>query len=388
VVVVAVGLRAAAWCTPAVAESDVYRYLWDGAVTASGEDPYVRPLAQAAAGDLSEPELRRLAEAGREVLQRANHPQYRTIYPPVSQLLFATAHRLTPFSITGLRLVLLLCDLLAVLGVVGLLRRGGLPWSWACVWLWNPLVVFETYGLGHADVALAPCLLLLAWGLDSRRPVVSGLALVVGVGIKLWPALLLPFLVTTFYRDRRGLFMALGTAGLGLAGLGLAYGAAFGTDAQAGLYAYARNWDANALAYRWLQDAGYGLARWSGGVVDGKLLARGLLGGLLLALSALLAMGPPRGRALYGALGCALLPMLLLGPTLYPWYHVPLVVLAVGASRRGPLLLWTALLPLTYLPASEGTETARRVLLHLPVWGLWLHAVVGYVVAGRRAIHA
>ena len=78
------------WSTPAL-EDDFYRYMWDGAVVASGTNPYSFAPAQVAAGDAPLALQRLAAEAG-GIFERINHPELKTIYPPVAQFWFAAAH--------------------------------------------------------------------------------------------------------------------------------------------------------------------------------------------------------------------------------------------------------------------------------------------------------
>lgn len=57
---------------------------------------------------------------------------------------------------------------------------------------WNPLVLYETFGNGHNDIALVFWLLAAVWALLHRRHTLAILALVAGALFKFIPALLLP----------------------------------------------------------------------------------------------------------------------------------------------------------------------------------------------------
>jgi hypothetical protein len=63
--------------------------------------------------------------------------------------------------------------------------------------------------------------------------------------------------------------------------------------------------------------------------------------------------------------------LLLLSPTLYPWYFVPLIPLA-AAARRPVLLYWTAALPLLYLAGPDDAHVWALAAVHVPTWGLLL----------------
>jgi hypothetical protein len=58
--------------------------------------------------------------------------------------------------------------------------------------VWNPLILYETLGQGHNDVAMLFWILLATWWLAHRRHTLAVLALVVGALFKFVPLLLLP----------------------------------------------------------------------------------------------------------------------------------------------------------------------------------------------------
>ena len=85
-------LRALALPSAPVLEDDFNRYLWDGAVAASGLSPYAFPPSAVLDGSVAVP--RRLLVESLDsggVLRRVNHPRLTTIYPPVAQAAFLLA---------------------------------------------------------------------------------------------------------------------------------------------------------------------------------------------------------------------------------------------------------------------------------------------------------
>ncbi|HEX2062417.1 MAG TPA: hypothetical protein VHK90_16885, partial [Thermoanaerobaculia bacterium] len=122
--IIAIALRMLLLVPEPRLSGDVYRYLSDGRVLASGGNPYTY--------DPTDP--------------RINHPEIRSIYPPHAQLLFALVHELWSW-----RLLILAVDL----AVIVLLRSRGLAYA-TC-----PLVLFEGMWSGHID-AIAGALVLVA----------------------------------------------------------------------------------------------------------------------------------------------------------------------------------------------------------------------------------
>lgn len=57
---------------------------------------------------------------------------------------------------------------------------------------WNPIVLYETWGNGHNDMALVFWILLASWALTRRHYTLAILALVLGALVKFIPLLLLP----------------------------------------------------------------------------------------------------------------------------------------------------------------------------------------------------
>jgi hypothetical protein len=79
----AVSFRLLLLPTTPTLSTDVYRYLWDGRLSAAGVSPYHHtPTA---------PELARFRSDG--LYASLNHPDWHTIYPPGAQLLFAAVVR-------------------------------------------------------------------------------------------------------------------------------------------------------------------------------------------------------------------------------------------------------------------------------------------------------
>jgi hypothetical protein len=368
-VVLAVLMRLPWFFVPASGGEDHCRYLWDGAVAAQGLNPYEHAPGDVAAGKVDDPILVQLAQRGRGTLEGINHPHLRTIYPPVAQGAFALAHWIAPFDLTAWRAVLLAFDGLAALAVLGLLRARAASLSLMFVYLWNPLLVTESYGSCHVDLLAAAMVAAFAWALVARKPVAAAVILALAIGVKLWPVVLLPFLLRAAWGRWRRVAVTMAALAASLAAIAVAFVGAFGAGADSGLLTYARTWSGRAGAYEILGTAGWWLrSRFSIGI-DGHYVGRGLM--LLLFLPAAMRLGLARSDeadSLCRRAGLTILLLLLLGPVLWPWYYLPIIPLAAVASGRLGLLLWTALLPLCYLEATGPVAGYLPWLVHAPVW--------------------
>ena len=362
-------------------EDDFYRYQWDGAVSAAGMNPYAHS-PQELLGALDEgssaiaPELLHLARANRWVLEQINHPHLRTIYPPLAQGYFALAHWLGPFEMNGLRLAALLMDGLLLMLLLMYLRRSGMDSSAVAIYWCNPLIWYELYYRLHYDILILPLLAAFAWAVHRRKLWAGALWLSLAAAGRLWPVLLAPLLLLREGCPRRQRFLAGGML-VGLTAVTmLPYVPAVLDRQDSGLVQYMQQWEAHGFVFSWFSRLGWEFKDrfWHAG--DGRLLARVVTTTMLLAICVRLSGRPAENfsRTAY-RVGLVVMLMLLLSPTVYPWYYAVVLPLAVFAPR-GSLLIWTALLPLSYLvwilkeQWSWYPQTVMGAILHVPVW--WL----------------
>lgn len=226
IVCIGISLRAIGLFTTPILEIDYYRYIWDGKVSAEGVSPYSHSPARILRAELS-PEssyqqvvkLSTKSESNFVILQRIHFADYTTIYPPVSQFVFAAAMRWFPHTasvqahIVLMKAVMVLFDLLTMWLIFLLLKRLGFHLGWLIAYAWNPLVIKEVANSGHLDsivsfFIVATVYLITRWATleKSERkqmlPLLSGVALGLGVGAKFFPVVLFPALFFTIARRR------------------------------------------------------------------------------------------------------------------------------------------------------------------------------------------
>ena len=222
-----------------ILEIDIYRYIWDGHVALEGVSPYRYSPGQvlSAEADSALPaDLGRLVDLRDQtpplhtILSRVHYNELPTIYPPVSQAVFAATAFLTPNhagvleQVVAMKAALVLFDLATLAVVIALLRLTGRHIGWAVAYGWCPLVIKEFANTGHLD-SIAVFLTVLAMYLLARLvakskanksstalAVGSALVLALAVGAKLYPLVLTPLFAAAWLRWR-GLA---GTVALGL----------------------------------------------------------------------------------------------------------------------------------------------------------------------------
>ena len=67
---------------------------------------------------------------------------------------------------------------------------------------WNPVVLYETWGNGHNDMAMTVWILAAVWFMSMRRYSLSILSLTVGAMVKFIPLLLFPAALVAGWRDQ------------------------------------------------------------------------------------------------------------------------------------------------------------------------------------------
>lgn len=345
--------------TPDLSE-DLYRYAWDGHLSASSVSPYA--LA---------PDDPRLAPLRNADWEASAHRDALSVYPPAAQAVFRLG------ALTGRpRLALKLLFAGADLAIVALLARfdGGAFAS--ALYAAFPLPIFESAGMGHVDgLGIALLLAALLFLLRGRRAR-SGVALALSVMVKYFAL----FAVLPLARRGKALFVvpcAVAAAALWL------WGSAGGATPAAGLSNFATRWSGNSVVYpaveagveqlRLAPRAKQAFARWKSSrpaepwmeklwpFFYPELVAR-------LILAAALGVGlvwiAGRGRDPVSAAGASLALFLLVSPVLHPWYA--LWVLPFAALRRDAAFLYLcAAVPFGYAVLYPVALFTPRVALAL-----------------------
>ena len=322
---------------------DYHRYVWDGRVQLAGGNPYrYRP---------SDPALDGVRYAGRE---RINHQELRTIYPPLTQVVFAGVAgvsrtlgldgTITPRAeVVLFKLVFGAFDL-ATAGAVWLLAATRLRRRATVLYLLCPAVIVPTWGSAHAEAAAVFFCVLAAALLVRRRDGWAGVALGLAAAFKVTPvALLVPALLGGRASPARL-----------LAGFAPAFvipylpylltGGAFGSLFESG-----SAWTGGSLLFRVLAAATTPqVARW---------LALAVFAGGALWIARRF-----RGReSTAEAFAWTLTLLVLCLPVVHSWYWLTPLALGVAAGLWLPLVIATVAPPVEFLPYAATLERARTL---------------------------
>lgn len=370
---------AAAWGGPAMSD-DLYRYVWDGRVQLAGIHPYAFA-----------PDDPALAPVRDDVWALVNHPDVPTIYPPVAQIWFLALAALG-LGPAGFQVAAGLLDFGVACVVLALLRALRLPEHRVVLYAWNPLAVLESAGSGHLEPLAVGLATLAVLGIATGRARSGAVSLGLAIQAKLLPVVLVPGMV----RRMKAPAVAALAAAVVLPALPYAI---TGPVLGGGVSAFASRWERNASVYavvegacervdtaarfkpaiaaaqrRW-PDAG-SMYDWMYRHVWPREVARGIVGLLAVLWLSWLAfrrrMDAPT-ESLWALGG-----VLLLVPTVHPWYLLWILPLAAAAASPG-WLLWAALVPLAYLGGAGDVPVWARALEYVP-------PAIVLAVESRRAL--
>jgi len=322
---------------------DLYRYAWDGRVQAAGIDPYrytpVDPaLARLRDGWLFPDPVGCATPPTTPSCTRINYRNAHTIYPPVGEAWFLVEHYLPGFDRERhLQLWADAGSLALVALLVAMLRAAGRSAGWAALYAWSPLAGIDVGSDAHVDVLAA--LLGLA-GLHlvmRRRTALAGAVLGAAVGIKLYPALLLPAAMRR--RPLRVLAAAMGLVGLSYVPHILAVG-----PGVLGFLPQYLSVEGYSTGGRFLLLGAVGLSGTAAKVVAALVVAVVMAAAWHGQLSAT--------RSALWTFGTAL----LVATPVQPWYAITLVALAAVEARWEWLAVAVAAYPL-YAQPQEALKT-------------------------------
>ena len=213
--------------TTPILEIDYYRYMWDGMVVNEGVSPYRfapdEVIWSQETGDVELSKLKSFVadhETAQLICERIHFEEHTTIYPPISQAVFAVCMWVVPdqsswfIHLLAMKFTLVLFDLGTVWLVGRLIMKTKQHVGWLLAYAWNPLVIKEIANSGHLDSIAVFFVVASVWALskiwratDSERPVrntyavsFAAVLLAAGVGAKLFPVILFPLFLIAVVR--------------------------------------------------------------------------------------------------------------------------------------------------------------------------------------------
>jgi len=338
------------------AGNDVFRYVWEGHIQNQGFNPYVLSPASPVLADIARGELHGF-------WRQINHPQFTAAYPPFALLLFRGVAYLDPdpFFFKG---VMVAFDIGVMVVLMLMLKHRQTPASWLLLYAANPLVLVYTAGEGHLDVIQLFFLCLAVYLILFKKKWIAGFT-VLGLAVvsKYFALIAFPFLVNAENRLKSlavfiplVLYLPFIDAGARL----------FQSMAQFGNHFHYN--DSIAVVIRFFSGNQYAAVT---AIV------------LLISLAWVYLVVQDPLRSVYVAVGC----LLLLLPTLHPWYLVLITPFLVFFPSRAWLYLQAAVVftfPVLAVEYHTGVFQEifwLKLFEYVPFYGLLLYGLFrgGYI---------
>ena len=345
---------------------DIYRFVWDGRLIHMGVNPFsVIPADIAGRSTLLDEGL----------FNRLNSPNYFSVYPPVSQLVFYlstifSSHDLMVEVIT-MKLILLLFEIGALWGIISLLRVYGLPEHRLLLYVLNPLVVIEIMGNMHFEGVVVCLFIWSVYWLERSGLMKSAVLFALSVLTKLLPMMFAPMIFFHIKGNRRiqyammaAVLVIFGFLPFVIGSLGQV------TNLGESLDLYLRKFEFNAGLYYVL--------RWVGYLIYGYNLIH-VLGPVLLVTFVLYVgcvtwryMRNPDEEDLLKYCLFIFTGFLFLSMTVHPWYLIIPMSLCIFTRFRFPIL-WTGLIFMTYINYAGGGYSEKLWVVGLEYVAVFLY---------------
>lgn len=356
-----------------VLEDDYFRYMWDGAVTANGFNPYQYSPKDVIDKKARIPDkLKYLADESGGVIEKINHPQMRTLYPSLSQAVFALAYYIFPWSVSGWKIIMLLGDLFLLFFIIKILQQLSLPLVFVSIYWLNPVVIHEFFNTGHYDLFAILFTSISIYYFLRDKYLLSSSALAMAVGFKLWPVLIFPIFLRKINKGKKTIFLNILVFSLLMILIFLPVLFA-GWDKNQGFMKYAANWINNAAVYTLLKDSiELFTTLFNIYFVCADCVARWITSGIILVSLMIILRKPVKDNFDFlDKIFLIITISFLVSPTQFPWY-LTWLILPLVFSPRISILLYVFLIPLYHL---HYIHSYYIYIQHLPVLVLFLYEI-------------
>lgn len=329
--------------TPSLSD-DVYRFVWDGQLVLSLENPYERTPTEWIGDSVHLPKF-----VDPELYHSLNSPDYHSIYPPLTQLVFGIGTAIARADSRGAafwtKTFLVGIDILVLFIIVPLLRRLGRNPGMVAIYAFNPLVLLEISGNLHHEGLIIFFLALSLMYFFGQKGIRAGIMLGLAAGIKLVPLILIPVVMFVRGFKQRLSFGIAAVAIAFISFLPLLFSRAY-EGFLSSLNLYFQTFEFNASFYYVLRYIGYLFKGYNWIEVIGPLCSLLFLFFYLYFLWYWRKIGLDKNR-LIDMMVIVLSLFFLFQTTVHPWYILPIVFLAALSGWKFPII-WSGLIIISY----------------------------------------
>jgi hypothetical protein len=336
----AIGLRLLLlFSTPSLSD-DIYRFIWDGRLLASGISPFsALPIDILSSS-------KQITGIDQSLFDLLNSPVYFTVYPPLSQLVFWLAALISSDSITAsiifVRVLIILAEVGSIILITKLLKQYQLPSKNVLIYALNPLVIIELSGNLHFEAFVILFILLTVYLFNKNKHWLSGICWGAAIGFKLIPLIFLPLMLRRLSFKSQIIIYSTTSITIILLFIPL-YDQALIDGLSSSLTLYFQKFEFNASVYYLARTVGYWFKGYN--IIAQLGPSLGIITFCSIVVYSLLSK--QKKTLLPTAMMWALLIYLLLATTVHPWYITTIVALSVFSNYRFATL-WSLLIFLTY----------------------------------------
>ena len=293
--------------TAPIGSDDIYRYMWDGKIQASGINPYQYP-----------PNDENLNSFHTTLLPKAlNFQEMKTIYFPLSEWLFYIGYKLSGESVWGYKLLLFIFELFTLAGIFLLLNKLKIDPKYSLLYALCPLPIFQFAVDAHLDGFGLPLLLFSLFFYMGNKKNLSAVLLGLSLSIKPIGLILIPI----FFLNEKNITDRVKIVVIPL----IAFFAQFifyifTTNPFEALFIFTKNWYFNGFVFNFLN-----------AVFSNNQTSR-LICGILLVLSLIPIYFSK--RELIEKIYLVVLLLMIFSPVVHPWYITWVAVLLPFAQKR------------------------------------------------------
>jgi alpha-1,6-mannosyltransferase len=337
-----------------IGSDDFYRYLWDGKVQANGINPYAYS-----------PNDEELAYLHSQILPKyVNHADMKTLYPPLTEIFFYFSYLISGESYTGLKVLLLLLDLITIYGIFLILKKLNIDKKNILIYVLSPLPIFQFFIDAHADgYGLAFIIFAIFFYLDNKK-ILSYVLIGLSICIKPIGLLFIPLLFFNEKSLQERIKVVLIPAFI-CAAMYIPY-VFTGSPFQA-LIKFTENWTFNGIVFDVLNS-----------FMHNNQEVRLVCGILYFLIYILIVLSK---KDLFNKIYLSVFLLLIFSPVVHPWYAGWLLVLLPFVPRWSgifyvSLISLTAITDLNYQLSGVWKEyTLVLILEYVPILSIFLYEI-------------
>jgi alpha-1,6-mannosyltransferase len=336
---------------------DYFRFIWDGKLFINGINPYLSIPSEIINTDIA-----KTAGLNQELYNGLNSPEYFSVYPPINQLIFSIGGYFSKFGllagVVAIRIPIIIAEFFTIKYIRRLLETLKMSQSNVLWYALNPLVIIELSGNLHFEGMMFCCLIIAIYWLVNNKWAGAAVWWAMAISIKLIPLLFLPILL-----KRLGVLKSLWF--YLITGLALAFTFLPFLDQKliehifSSIDLYFRTFEFNASIYyiiRWIgfKQVGYNIIQTAGPIMSVVTF--------VLIMVVFFFRNNTWEQTLKKMM-FAYTIYLLMASIVHPWYVVNLLVLVLFVRNYKYVIVWSALVVLSYSAYVSDTYQENYLLL-------------------------